>query len=386
MCFKQVNLLLTFLITLTGFAQSEQKGGPIHIEGLIVGAENQTVELLNKNIGGWQNAYSTAKTDEKGQFSLDTAISVEDYFFLKTANGQMVNLVLRPGDSLRVYGDARDLLGMTNVLGSEDSDLLNVYLREFRSFKEAKDSLTLIARKNPELTDQVNSFFNPIAQNFYTYRNTFINENKRSPALVGTLNSFDQQKEWSTYKQVVAMLSLSFGQSPTVQGITAYVAKKDGQMTAQADAAAKKAAMFKPGTEVKDIVMPDTSGTIIKLSDLRGKVVLIDFWASWCKPCRRENPNVVKAYEKYNEDGFEVFSVSLDKKGFKSRWIAAIEQDGLVWPYHVSTMEGFSTQAARDYAVNSIPFTVLIDAEGKVIATNLRGPRLEEELQRIFGH
>ena len=114
--------------------------------------------------------------------------------------------------------------------------------------------------------------------------------------------------------------------------------------------------------------------------------VLIDFWASWCKPCRRENPNVVKAYEKYNEDGFEVFSVSLDKKGFKSRWIAAIEQDGLVWPYHVSTMEGFSTQAARDYAVNSIPFTVLIDAEGKVIATNLRGPRLEEELQRIFGH
>lgn len=386
MCLKQFNLLLTLLLTFSLFAQNEQKGGPIHLEGLIVGGENQTVELLNKNIGGWENAYYSVKADEKGQFSMDTTITVEDYFFLKTQNGQMVNLVIRPGDSLRIYGDARDLLGMTNVLGSEDSYKLNVYLREYRSFKQAKDSLTYIARKNPQMADQVNAFYSPIAQNFYTYRNKFINDNKRSPALVGTLNSFDQQNEWSTYKQVVAMLNLSFGQSPTVQNISAYVAKKDVQMTAQAEAQAKKDAMYKPGTEVQDIIMPDTSGTIIKLSDLRGKVVLIDFWASWCKPCRRENPNVVKAYEKYNEDGFEVFSVSLDKKGFKTRWIAAIEQDGLLWPYHVSTLEGFSTKAARDYAVNSIPFTVLIDAEGKVIATNLRGLRLEEELKRIFGH
>lgn len=388
MRFKQINLLFTFLLSFSLTAQEvpEGTGGPIHIEGLIVGAENQQIMLLNKNIGGWQSAYYEVETDEQGKFVMDTAIAVQDYYFIKTANGQMLNLILQPGDSLRVYGDTKDLLGMTNVLGPKDSDLLNTFLREYRTFKQTQDSLTYLVRSNPQLQQQVNAYFSPIAQNFYGYRNNFVNEHKDSPALVGVLNSLDQKKEWEAYKQIVALLNLSFGQSPTIKKLTDYVNKRDAQVKAQAEAQEKKAAMFEPGKEVKDIVMPDTSGTVIQLSDLRGKVVLIDFWASWCKPCRRENPNVVKAYKKYHEDGFEVFSVSLDKKGFGPRWKAAIEQDGLLWPYHVSTLEGFSTKAARDYAVNSIPFTVLIDAEGKVITTNLRGAQLEQELQRIFGH
>ena len=388
MRFKQINVLFSFFLTFSLFAQEppQNTGGPIHIEGLIVGAENQQIELLNKNIGGWKTAYYAVKTDDEGKFVMDTSIAVEDYFFIKTENGQMLNLILKPNDSLRVYGDTRDLLGMTNVLGPEDSGLLNSFLREFRSFKQTQDSLTFMVRRNPQLQQQVNAYFSPIAQQFYGYRNNFVNQYRDSPALVGVLNSLDQSKEWEAYKQVVAMLNVSFGNSPTIQKLTDYVKRKDIQMKAQAEAQGKKEAMFKPGTAVQDIIMPDTSGTTIKLSDLRGKVVLIDFWASWCKPCRRENPNVVKAYQKYNKDGFEVFSVSLDKQGFEGRWKDAIKQDGLLWPYHVSTLEGFATKAARDYAVNSIPFTVLIDAEGKVIATNLRGERLEQELQRIFGH
>lgn len=132
-----------------------------------------------------------------------------------------------------------------------------------------------------------------------------------------------------------------------------------------------------------DIVMTDVNGKTAKLSDLRGQVVLLDFWASWCVPCRQENPNVVRVYNEYKDKGFTVFSVSLDED--KEAWQEAIEADNLVWPNHVSDLKGWQSAGAALYQVNSIPATFLLDAEGKIIATNLRGPALEQKLQQILG-
>ncbi len=122
----------------------------------------------------------------------------------------------------------------------------------------------------------------------------------------------------------------------------------------------------------------------MELSDLKGKVVLIDFWASWCGPCRRENPAVVALYKKYKDDGFTILSVSLDKD--KAKWIAAIEKDGLVWPNHVSDLKFWQAKVARLYGVNSIPYTVLLDKDGNIIRTKLRSHDLAVELEKIFGH
>lgn len=142
------------------------------------------------------------------------------------------------------------------------------------------------------------------------------------------------------------------------------------------------------GTKVGDIApeieLTDPNGKVIKLSSLRGKMVLIDFWASWCRPCRMENPNVVAAYQKYTNakmkgaKGFTVYSVSLDRT--KEAWVKAIEQDGLVWDYHVSDLRFWNCQAAQDYNVTSIPTNFLIDANGKIIAKGLRGPALHKVL------
>jgi thiol-disulfide isomerase/thioredoxin len=138
------------------------------------------------------------------------------------------------------------------------------------------------------------------------------------------------------------------------------------------------------GKMAPEINLPTPDGKSLALSSLKGKVVLIDFWASWCKPCRAENPNVVRAYQDYKNKGFEVFSVSLDQK--KSDWQGAINQDGLIWANHVSDLKGFESVAAKTYGVTGIPFTVLIDREGKIIAKNLRGPALKKALEKVFSN
>ena len=130
------------------------------------------------------------------------------------------------------------------------------------------------------------------------------------------------------------------------------------------------------------LLKPIDGESTFKLESLRGNVVLIDFWASWCGPCRRENPNVVKTYQKFKDKGFKIVSVSLDSD--KKKWKDAIAKDNLIWPYHVSNLGGWKSNVGKLYGVSSIPFTVLIDEEGKIIKTNLRGKLLEDELDRIY--
>lgn len=135
------------------------------------------------------------------------------------------------------------------------------------------------------------------------------------------------------------------------------------------------------GVSAPVFAMNNTEGKSVSLSDYKGKYVLIDFWASWCGPCRSENPNVVAAYEKYHEKGFEILGVSLDTKDDK--WKAAIEKDKLTWE-HVSDLKGWSNEAAAMYAVMAIPHSVLIDKNGVIIAKNLRGEDLHKKLEEIF--
>ncbi len=141
------------------------------------------------------------------------------------------------------------------------------------------------------------------------------------------------------------------------------------------------------GERAPDLEYPSPDGELIKLSSLRGKIVLIDFWAAWCPPCRRENPNIVRTYEEFkdkefeNGDGFTVYSVSLDQS--KEMWINGIKEDNLKWRYHVSDLRYWESVPAAIYQVRGIPASWLIDGDGVIVARNLRGEALPAKLNEL---
>lgn len=158
--------------------------------------------------------------------------------------------------------------------------------------------------------------------------------------------------------------------------------KTDPAVTAKLKKEMEEARSLMVGGTAPDFSQETPEGEMLTLSELRGKIVLLDFWASWCGPCRKENPNVVRVYEKYKDQGFEILSVSLDNK--KDRWLQAIEKDKMDW-YHVSDLKGWQNEVAQTYDVHSIPQTILLDPDGKILARNLRGRSLEAKLAELFG-
>jgi len=378
---KLIGILTVILLSFNSVAQTGEAsidGFKVSLSGVIDEAVNSTITILNQNINQGRVPVTTISTDENGTFKSDFNIPFSDYYVFRLDNGQAINLVLKPKSSIVINGRVDDLLNDSEIKGSEASNQMKEFYQKFVPHKQFEDSLRQVLKLNPTKQAEINKVFQVKAIPFNNYRNAFIKKNENSPALLAALSIVDAEKEFELFKQVVSKLSTSFPESPTTKMLIGHVKKLEAQK--------KVNEKIGPGKAAPEIIVTGVDGKKIKLSDLKGKVVLIDMWASWCGPCRRENPNVVKAYNKYNKDGFEVFSVSFDKPGMKARWLAAIQQDGLVWPYHGSELNGFNNQAARDYSVRGIPFTCLVDAKGNIIKTNLRGAALEVELQKIFGH
>ena len=217
----------------------------------------------------------------------------------------------------------------------------------------------------------------------------FAEKHSGTLAALSALESLDAKEHKDLFKANIDALkdtfrsSFYFGKIKSAYDRAVLPRKMDLSNPTKQKKRGGKNSKYGQGEMAPDIVMNDPDGNERRLSDLRGKVVLLDFWASWCGPCRRENPNVVRAYANYKDQGFEVFSVSLDSDA--SRWRKAIEQDQLTWPNHVSDLQGWRNGAAREYGISSIPHTMLIDRDGSILATHLRGSGVESALRGVFG-
>ena len=369
---KNAIFIVTLLLSAAAWSQK-----PIHVEisGNIFNTNGVDSVMISHYYGGTNYVnFLKTKLDKKGNYSLKGELPAQDYYVLRIGN-QHINVILRDSSKLRLNADGKNIAFYHTITGSEESVHLNEFIRELQLYNQQRDSAAAMLRNHPENTDAINQSFSTIYYNFQSFRQGFIAKNQNSPALLPVINTLDIDKEFETYESIIKQLSNCFSGSPNVEALKQQYAERVKQREA--------ANFLAPGKMAMDFTQNDVNGNPLTLSSLRGKVVLLDFWASWCGPCRKENPNVVALYNKYKDKGFTVMSVSLDND--KQKWLAAIAQDKLTWPNHVSDLKQWSNEVARLYQVSGIPFTVLIDAEGKIINTRLRGPELESTLQGIFG-
>ncbi|MBL0043972.1 MAG: TlpA family protein disulfide reductase [Flavobacteriales bacterium] len=286
-------------------------------------------------------------------------------------------------ESVTVEATMGKLSDPAKVEGSTHSDLLYGFFKESKKFAEQKQELVTRINADRSVTDAIDRI-NKLNGDFYERCKMFVNEHKTSPAVLAAVSRLNIQNELPLFQQVRDALKTSIPKSEYYTGFRDQVGRMEQQATqmkAQEEQMARLDNLIPLGSEAPDFAQPAPDGKTISLSSLRGKVVLIDFWASWCKPCRMENPNVKRVYDQYKGKGFEIIGVSLDRdKGALDR------SDRTGWPA-VDACErcGFwNNAAAQQYGVSSIPYTVLVGKDGKVLGKNLRGPALEEKLAEVF--
>lgn len=314
------------------------------------GLEKGTRIVVNEPQGGRFHPVDTLTPDKNGRIAL-SRYSYDPQFFglslLPSTNGPLLHILLLPQEEVSLEVDfmpALNLFNITSVKGSDNMTLYKGYTNLLTELIQSQQTDFIATRLE-----------NLLAANPSVLMSAFL------------VTYFDRSFEQYAllYKKIRDAL---ISQWPNED----FVKYLDGRLST----------LLLPGMEAPDIELPDPDGNTRRLSDLRGKVVLIDFWASWCGPCRMENPNVVRLYKQYHNMGFEIFSVSLDKS--HDAWVKAIKDDHLDWPNHVSDLKYWSSAAGRLYGISSIPSTVLVGPDGKVLARNLRGKDLENKLKEIF--
>ena len=341
---KYFATLVAATFSLLGFSQ-----GTTDIIGKIKKGRGEMVYLQHEEKGKIITVDS-ARVNLFGKYKLKASVGLHDFYRITLDKKENILLLLKGGEKIKVKS-GKDLSKKDySISGSADSKLIQEYYEMKSTEGITKDSIGKYADK-------------------------FVTENAKSLAVFVALADVKDARK--------AITAAEKGIGETYPNSIYHNSLKNAlKQLNRPRRTAPRPQGLSVGSVAPELNMVSPEGKIITLESLRGKYVLIDFWASWCGPCRRENPNVVKLYNKYKDQGFDIYSVSLDKS--KSRWVGAIKQDRLTWPNHVSDLKGWGSAATRLYGFRGIPYTVLIDKEGKIIATRLRGAALERKLATIF--
>ncbi|MHC1708194.1 MAG: redoxin family protein [Bacteroidales bacterium] len=370
---RQLNLLsFCFLIlySISGYSQNTAK--TTKVSGQLTGNQVYT-EITLRTPTKEVSVIATSPIQQDGKFSMEFKQLEPNIFKVYLADNNAILVILNPGDQVTLNLDAINVNNKPQVKGSPETDAFYEFGSKLSVITRGIDSVETAWKANQEkgLSDSLSTFL----RNRYGYFDVlqkssiadFVKTNASSLACLAYIDKLDIDEYYEIYDIFDKSSFSKYPNNPFVQDLHRRV---------------ETARNISIGSLAPEISLPDTVGAITKLSSLRGKVVLIDFWASWCGPCRKENPHVVGLYKKYHEKGFDIFGVSLDRDG--KNWKKAIKDDGLIWT-HVSDLLYWKSEPAKVYGVNAIPSTFLIDREGKIIGKKLRGESLSKKLEEIFG-
>ncbi len=383
---------LTALLVACGGGEEETETIEGHlISGTVTGGDGEAVILTLFENGEEKLVDSTRVVD--GKFELTTATKDLRQYVLQVGADQMplVLFLDRFSKDIQIKGSIPGFGENYSVSGSKPSEELVKYLAYLGEYRPKETELMQGLR--------MCAVDDTLASNFFRYGLDSISAMKRDHTIELILADSTCPSRWvllrdlfpysgvagfdSTdlkYFQMVANgMRSRYPESDYPDLIDADIVSLQNQIVALHNPSAVNAS----ADIAPEIELSNTSGKTLALSSLRGKVVLLDFWASWCKPCRMENPNVVAAYEKWKNKGFTVYSVSLDDD--RNDWMQAIKDDNLSWPNHVSDLKGWDSPVVPLYGIQGIPATYLLDKEGKIIGRDLRGSDLEQKLQEILG-
>lgn len=379
----------TLLIVITAAALGcsatgkEHKSGSGTITATIADGAGKTL-YFNQFKNNAPASVDSVVLNKKGEGKITMPALPLDFYALTISGGKDLMVLLTDStEDVIVAAKADSMAVPTKIEGSPNTSLLQDYFKQSRDFDHERQSL--VDRLNANGSDTAAmAQLNRISMDFNEVTKSFVHDHAGSPAVLAALNRLDIRTELPLFTEARKALQTVVPNSAYFISFNEQVGRAEQQAQAsqlQEEQQAKLDNLIPVGSEAPDFSQATPGGKMLALKDLRGQVVLIDFWASWCRPCRMEMPNVKKAYERFHGKGFEILGVSLDKS--KDAWTGAIAQDGLPWK-HVSDLAFWNNAAAQLYGVASIPYTVLVDRDGKVLAKNLRGPALEAKLAEVL--